>query len=242
MKKALLIAFLILWGSAVATGQVVKLPEKVETQVGRLAAISIDSDGKTTNWVVVPPGNIDIFREYDPDPKVIRLRLIAYQNGLYSLVAWTAKGDVPSKAANAVCPIIVGGVPPTPPVPPNPVPPIPPAPDSTLLKDLRVAYAKESDGDKSLMGAYANTCSKTASAAAGLTTFASVNEFYSADLMSAVGLKCPNVRAVVNLYLNDNLPRSKTATIDPTSRAKIVDTFNELAAALASLGKTTSGL
>lgn len=226
---------LIILSSNTALSQSVTLPAKVETQVGRLATVTVESDGKTTQWVVVPPGNIDVFREYDPDPKVIRLRLIAYQNGLYHLVAWTAKGDTPSKASNAVCPIVVGGVPPAP-IPPSPVPPAP-NPDSELSKALRAAYTKESDADKGLMPAYAGVCSKTANATAGLTTFTSVNEFYSSTLMSAVGQKCPNVRAAVNLYLNENLPRSKTASIDHESRVKIVATFNELSAALASLHK-----
>lgn len=109
-------------------------------------------------WSVVPTGGLEIWREYDPDPKVIKLRIEARKDAkpVYWLVLAAANGEVKQQ----ICEIIVDSSPaPTPPAPPVPVPPvpvppvpvppvpIPPVPvpplPSTLTYKLQAAYAME---------------------------------------------------------------------------------------------------
>ncbi len=96
----------------------VTLPKEVKVAVGRMASVPITSTGKDTKWTA--DADLDIFREYDPNPAVIRLRLIAYKEGTFRLVAWTCAGDVLSEPA--VCTIQVGEVPPGPGPGPDPGP------------------------------------------------------------------------------------------------------------------------
>jgi len=124
-------------------GQSVTMEDKVVTQAGRMASVTIKSDGKATNWVVVPPENIDIFREYDPDPGVIKLRLLSYSNGTFFIVANTTLND---KLATKTCVVQVGVAPPPIPVPPGP--PVPPDVDAQLIRNLKAVYAADSSPNK----------------------------------------------------------------------------------------------
>ena len=155
MAVNILCALLIAWaGESVGLGAVphspvfqqpvpyVKMPEKVEVQVGRLGRIKIETNGKTIRWIVPP--ELDSFREFDPDPSVIRLIVVGYADGQYRLVAYTAIGDVPSDPA--ICVVVVGKGPgPVPPVPPGPDPPIPPIPIAGLR--VLVVYESATPGD-----------------------------------------------------------------------------------------------
>ena len=104
------------WAS-IALGQEVKVPPEVAAPVGRLAAVKVESDGADTKWFA--DDGLDVFREYDPDAKVIRLRVIGYAPGRYKLTAITCKGDKLSDPA--VCVVVVGKAPPK--VPPGTEPP-----------------------------------------------------------------------------------------------------------------------
>lgn len=234
MKRVwIALAFLSLANSLAA--QTVKVPEKVETQVGRLAAITIESDGKETQWVVVPSGEVDAFREYDPDPKIMRVRVISYRNGSYTLVAWTAKGDKPSRPAT--CVIQVGPapvpVPPTPPTPPDP--PTPPQPDTPLVASLKAALAKESASDKAKVATFGDICDRTANATAGLSLVKDVNDFYVTAMKGEIGSALPNLRDAVNAELNAKLPRTLNAPLDSTVKPIVIQLFKDLATALKGL-------
>jgi hypothetical protein len=96
----------------------VKMPSEVKIPPGRLASIVIESNGKVTKFGCLS-SEVDVFREYDPDPTKIRVRVIAYTPGKYAIFAYTAMGDVPSEPA--ICWLTVGDPPPpTPPTPPTP--------------------------------------------------------------------------------------------------------------------------
>jgi hypothetical protein len=82
----------------------VTVPSSVKVAVGRMASVPITSTGKDTRWVA--DTDLDVFREFDPNPAVIRLRLIAYKEGTFRMLAWTCAGDVLSEPA--VCTITVG--------------------------------------------------------------------------------------------------------------------------------------
>lgn len=109
-------ALTLLLCASFARGQTVTLPAEVKVPVGRLAAVPIAFDGDDVRWDVPP--ELDCFREYDPDPKKIRLRLLGYQPGKFRLLAVSAKGGKLSEFA--ACVVIVGD--PLPVVTPNPKP------------------------------------------------------------------------------------------------------------------------
>ena len=108
---SLVVALLLAAG---ASAQSVKLPEAITVAPGRLAAITVEYDGDDVRWRV--SSDLDVFREYDPDPRKIRLRLIGYAPGRYELSAIACKGGKLSEFA--ACVITVGS-----PVPPPPPPP-----------------------------------------------------------------------------------------------------------------------
>lgn len=104
-----------------AWGQKVTMPAEVKVPVGRLATIKIEFDGDKAKWDVPTGTDIDSFREYDDDPKTVRLRFVSYKPGSFRIVAVTVKDGKLSDFG--FCNIIVG----TPPKPPDdPVDPIDP--------------------------------------------------------------------------------------------------------------------
>lgn len=117
---------------APAYGQSVKLPEKLEVKVGRLAAIDVVWEGDDIRYTA--SGDMDVFREYDPDPAKVRLRILVYSAGTYDLKAIACKGGKLSEFA--VCLVVADGVPPG----PKPPPPPPPPPEDELTRKLRLAY------------------------------------------------------------------------------------------------------
>jgi hypothetical protein len=127
-----LACLLLLAGSA--AGQKVTLPAEVQTEAGRLAAVKVEYDGDDVRWVVPP--ELDAFREYDPDPKVIRLRVQGFKEGAHRIIAVTCKGGKLSDFA--VCVVKVGKQPdpgPGPKPPDPPVPPTPPDPPAPIPAD-----------------------------------------------------------------------------------------------------------
>lgn len=109
--------------------QSITIDDKVITKAGRMASVNIKSNGKTTIWIVLPSENIDVFREYDPDLGVIKLRLLSYSNGTFYIVATTTLHD---KITTKTCTVIVGDA---------PVPP--PPPEDQLAKNLKAVYAAD---------------------------------------------------------------------------------------------------
>lgn len=142
MKQILAIAVLLV--GSLAHAQSVKLPAEVKVAVGRLAAVTVQWEGESCSWLAPP--ELDIFREYDPNPKVIRLRLIGYAPGRYQFAAIAAeKGGKQSEFSK--CMVIVGDVPPGPtPVPPGPepIPPTPQPPAPIPTDGMRVLVVEES--------------------------------------------------------------------------------------------------
>jgi hypothetical protein len=116
--------------SLVLTGmtrcQTIVMPADLSIDKGRLGSILITHDGEDIKWVT--PSELDSFREYDPDPKKIRLRLIGSKEGTFQLFAICVKGNKLSEFS--ICKIQVGKAPPIPPTPdPDPPGPNPPGPD-----------------------------------------------------------------------------------------------------------------
>lgn len=141
-----MIAALLLASAGPAVGQTVKLPAEVRAQPGRLAAVRIEYDGDALEWI--PSPGLDVFREYSPDAKDVRLRMMG-DKGTHFLFAFARKGGTP--CFPATCAVTFGDgptppppnpVPPAPPGPPAPVPPVPP-PDDPAAVRLREAFRKD---------------------------------------------------------------------------------------------------
>lgn len=124
MKKTVLllcICISTLTASSTAWSQSVKLPETVKVPAGRLAAIKVEWEGSDCRWAV--PSALDVFREYDPDPKVIRLRVIGYEDGEHRIIAVACKDGKLSEFAT--CVVMVGKAPKPEPPGPKPDPSLP---------------------------------------------------------------------------------------------------------------------
>jgi hypothetical protein len=116
----------LLWLTTTLTAQTITMPTELNVDKGRLGSLTIVHDGDDIRWLVPP--EVDAFREYDPDVKKIRLRLLPIKDGMFRLSAICVKG---SKLSDFnTCTIRVGTVPPPPdPTPPDPTPPGPNPPD-----------------------------------------------------------------------------------------------------------------
>jgi hypothetical protein len=148
MKKVTML--LVLLFAAPARGQEVDLPAKIEAKANRLTPIEIKNPPVKIAWQVVPQTDIDIFREYDPDSKSIKLRFLAYREGTYHLIVATSNGSLKLKTC-----VIVVGAPPPEPGPDPPKPPDPPAPVDAFTAKVLAAWAKEPAGDRHKITKYA---------------------------------------------------------------------------------------
>lgn len=110
---------LALVSMASAGGQTVTAPKEVAAPVGRLATVVVQSDGADTKYFA--DEGLDVFREYDPDAKVIRLRLIGYTAGKYTLRAITCRDNKLSEPVTVT--VVIGGAKEPDPVKPDPVKP-----------------------------------------------------------------------------------------------------------------------
>ena len=104
--------------------QTIKLPPEVKGDVGTFIRVPAETAEKEVRWY--SPDKLALFPvDLLKDSKTAIVA--ATVKGRYRLIAWTAKGDVPSLPAE--CVVVIGDVPPGPgPVPPGPDPPIPPDP------------------------------------------------------------------------------------------------------------------
>lgn len=120
MRRSL---FALLLASS-AFGQTVTGPKEVAAPVGRLATVVLQSDGADTKYFA--DEELDVFREFDKDERVIRLRVIGYTAGKYTLRAITCRDNKLSEPV--VVTVVIGGAKPEDPVKPDPPKPDKPAP------------------------------------------------------------------------------------------------------------------
>lgn len=107
--------------AAPAVGQV-SGPSEVTVPVGRLAPLPLTVEGGQFDYLILGDA-LDGFREYDPDPKRLRLRIIGYSPG----TAWVVVSSFNAGKLQPpfVVKVTVTGAPIPPPPPPDPVPPGP---------------------------------------------------------------------------------------------------------------------
>lgn len=125
MSKTLSAVVVLLLLAAHSAAQI-KGPQEVTVAVGRLASVPLAVDGDESDYQVLG-SDVDAFREYTPDPKQIRLRLIGYAPGTSYVVVASTKGGKLQPLFTVK--VTVTGSGPTPPGPgptPDPVPPLDP--------------------------------------------------------------------------------------------------------------------
>jgi hypothetical protein len=127
-----------------AHSQTIDLPAKIEARTGRLASVTIKSTAKDLQYLAVPSDQMDILREFDPDPAVLRLRFLPYADGQYTLIVVGALGD---RAKIASCTITAKGLLPPPPIPPVPPDPPKPGPTPTTTADFVVGVTDNVNRD-----------------------------------------------------------------------------------------------
>ncbi len=176
----------------------VTLPGKIQVDAGRLARVPITYDGDDVKWTT--PEELDVFREYDPDPKKVVLRLIGYNAGTYHVHAVTCRGGKLSEFAT--CVVTVG----------TPGPPPPPPPDDPLVKAFRDAYDLDPDPQKAantqkLASIYSVAATGTGPGSVNDTTLTSYSALLDAMHKGTLNLGLPangipKVRGAVGTYLD----------------------------------------
>ena len=129
----------LLWFAAASSAQSITMPDAKDAKTNRMACVEITTTCKDVNLAGdgADTPDIYVFREFDPDPTIIRLRFVPYKDGVYSLIVAGALGD---KIAERTCTITAAGRPPG----PNPPPP-PPVPPSGQVADFVVGITDNSN-------------------------------------------------------------------------------------------------
>lgn len=134
----MLVLLCLFWGVEEAPAQTVTVPKTLAVTPGRLAPLEIRSDGAQTRYWSEGDA-FDTLREYDPDPKVIRLRVLCPVEGTYRLCAICTKGD---QLSDVACCTITAGTP-APGPGPSPGPSPGPDPFSEAASPIRVLVVLE---------------------------------------------------------------------------------------------------
>lgn len=198
-------AILLLAIASAVSGQVrgpVRDTQEITIPVGRLAPITHPIDVDETEYTVLGDG-MDAMREYDPDPKVLRLRLLGYTPGVAYVVISSAKGGKLRPLHTIKVTIGTGPSPVPPPPPPGPGP----EPVDPLTASIKAAAA--ADGFTKLADlAIGLTTANSISLSRAQWTVAELSAAWQAAIKSAVGGPTPaNLRKVLGDQLNSALPR-----------------------------------
>jgi hypothetical protein len=230
MKKIAILLLLLF--AASARGQEVDLPVKIEAKANRLTPIEIKSPPAKIAWQVIPATDIDVFREYDPDSKSIKLRFLAYREGTFHLVVATSNG----KLTQQVC-VIVVGTPGPEPGPKPPEPPDPPLPDTEFVRLVKAAYAQESEADKQHRADLAAIYRGAAKQSKDRQLVKVVDLFSAVQVVrkGKIGEALPKTRAVVNDYFAKSLPNTTDALFTDDRRTVAEALFSHAADALEKL-------
>jgi hypothetical protein len=137
--RNLTLAGLLTLALAVPAAAQVRGPTEVTVPVGRLASVPLTVDADEADYLILG-ADCDGLREYDPDPKKMRLRVIGYTPGVAFVVVTSQKGG--KLQPPAVVKVTFQGPGPAPPVPPVPPDPKPPARDAAW-----VVLVTDQDGD-----------------------------------------------------------------------------------------------
>ena len=111
-------SFVVLLAVAWPASAQVEFPAApVEAAPGKLTQLIIKSVPADVAWQIVPSKGIEVFREFDEDAKVIKLRFEA-NAGTYFLIVSTSNATAPKVRQQVLIITVGGGGPVTPPVEP----------------------------------------------------------------------------------------------------------------------------
>lgn len=213
--------------ASLSLGQTVTLPAKVEVEPGRLASVVIDWDGDDISWIASP--ELDVFREYDANPKVIRLRVLPAQVGSFKIIAVTCKDKKLSPWST--CEVIVGKPGPAPGPGPGP------GPDDALSKVLQSAFTSDKgDVDSkvkykaALVGVYKAASKLDLSKVSTSGQLFTVLSSSSKSVLSDENLF--TTRTAITPYLKEILPTAPNAELTDDHRSKAKALFERLVIAL----------
>lgn len=229
------LAVLLLASPAIA--QELKLPEKVSGPPGAIV-VEATTDCKTLRWLAIDKGISLVPSELLRDST--KAVFIGVTPGIYRVLCYGAKGDVPTAPAFTI--IVVEGTVPPGPVPPVPVPPDPkpippdPTPDTPLVSAFRVACARETDTDKRQLPVLVKifrTAATFADDERNKTT-KDINDMVRSVRMAQIGEALPNVRIVANGEAKTVLT-NEVKPLTPELRASVKAVLNKIADALATM-------
>lgn len=224
-----------------------KLPTEVKVAPGRLAAINIEWDGDSVQWT--QPAELDVFREYTPDPKVVRLRVIGYKAGRYEFFAVTAKAEdgVAKLSEFAKCVVVVGS-PPDPGPDPDPDPDPIPIPVDEFERGIFSAWKEENPNAAKIerIKFLADIYSEAATLAENSQDLKTVYQLYQTGVLGAVqnnfkpiadpAAEFVTIRKLIGSELNAKLSTKINEPLDP-NRALCAREFRRVAAVLNRLEK-----
>lgn len=220
-------ALLALFVVSPCWGQSVKLPAELKADRGRLIRVPVTYEGDDVAWRI--DARLDSFREYDPDPKSVRLVVLIPPNvadGEYELAAIAAKGG--KLSTFSVCKIVVGQA-------PGPVPPPGPTPGPVdpLLGVLSSAYHADvsdtkADDVKQLAAVYRQAAKETVRRPE-LTRLGEIRSTVGKAISGLMEDRLSGVRQAVAAELRRTLPTDAEAPLDTALRDKVAGEFTRLA-------------
>jgi hypothetical protein len=200
----------------------VSLPAELKGEPGVFVIVKAETDCATLRWLVLDAGLSLIPPELLKDSRTAVV--MAGQAGRFRLLAFGAKGDLPTDPA--VCTIIVGSIPP-------PVPPTPP-PSDPLSRGLLDAFHQEPAADQTklslLLGLYRAAVQEVQTA--NQPTLLAFKDATKQARISLIGEALPRVRAAITAELDHVLPRSPTVALTAENRKLCAETFARIVKAL----------
>ena len=205
------------------------LPKEIKGKSGEFVVIRAETACPVVRFVILDAGPNLFPADLLKDEKVCVL--LTLKPGTYRVLAYTAKGDVPSLPV-IVSVIIEGETPPPP-------PPTPPQPVDPLAERFQTAYAADKEPAASKRGQLANLIGLY-QAIAELTR--DVNHFKNlGDVLTDLQKTAKSmlradalieVRKLIAAEVNSTLGTNPTIVLDATMRPRVADCFTRIAKAL----------
>lgn len=207
------------------------LPKELAVPAGRLIPISIPTNGKDCKWVIAGAA-VDGFREYDPSPDLIRLRLLRTSKGLAYLIV------VNSTEKGITDPVVIPLKESDSPEPnPDPEPEPDPTPTDEFQRAMNAAYAQEASPQKAEQLAVLAEFYRQAGALADRADLTTWGALYGSMRAAATSLgltgQLPAVQRVIQAKLQSELPSAAAQALDAAGRAKAKSVFGTVATYLA---------
>lgn len=219
-------------------GQHVNLPPEIHGLPGTFVSIPAVSDCKVIQWLVLDPGlhlfPVELLR--DTSTAVVTTTV----PGKYRILAFTAKGDVPSKPVITV--VTIGN----PPAPLPPVPPSPPNPDpeelSKLARDLKAVYKALNEADKQAKAIKLAALYKSLSKAVQVPGIGTAGEVLTVAREASAKVLTPSdlleIRSRLQLELQTSgFPENPATKLDEEMRKMMSAKFLEISLALERISK-----